>query len=211
MTGVGRDTPRLRSGVGWLWLGPLLLLAGCEDDMTWARLGMAGAPLAYGLALAPLLGLAKSWSFRPPALQPRRGILVVPALILAVAALVMISGLPPGERTSLFRLLFSKAWLVIAALTAASLAGILALIWRLWFALAPRSSIEGAALLGSALFFLPGLLLVTGQLPNKSLQDQVIVTFVAVCLYGMYPGPIVVFLLQGEAWLARRKHTAGSR
>jgi hypothetical protein len=50
--------------------------------MTWVRLGMAGAPLASGLALAPLLGLAKSGSFRPPALQPRRGILVVPALIV---------------------------------------------------------------------------------------------------------------------------------
>lgn len=203
---------RTRNSLGhWLLLGLLLTLSGCEDEVTWARLGMLYSSLSYGLALATVLGLAGRWSFRAPDMAKRVPVLAAPAVVLVGTALWMMATVPPGPRAELMRLLSPNLALIIIMFTAAPLMGILSLIWRLWFAIAPRRSIEGTAIIGSALFFLPGLLLVGGMLPTRQAQEQVIVAFVVACLYGVYPGPIVVMLLGFESWLARRRHDSASR
>lgn len=195
----------------WLLLSALLFLPGCEDEVTWARLGMLYSPLSYGLGLATLLSLAKRWSFRAPEVARRPQILAAPAVVLGVAALAMLATLTAAERAGVFRLLAPNLLMLIVMLTTAPLMGVLGLIWRLWFALDPRRSVEGTAILGSALFFLPGLLVIGGMLPDRQAQGNVIAMFVAACLFGAYIGPIVLALLGLEAWLAQRRHERASR
>lgn len=195
-----------RSGPGGLLLLSLLalLLGGCLSNTQVVQIGMLGAPLSYLLAALTVHGLCGGWQWRAPQVSKRLSVLALPALGLLLLDLAYLMPLPTKELSQELKLFVSFSGVLIP-LMALPLMGVLALVWRLWYALAPRSSLEGAALLGSALFFTPGVLLSHSLITDPHQASELTGLMLVFCLYGgMMGAPAVAVLLLVEAKLTRR-------
>lgn len=185
------------------WLLCVLLLSGCVETEAWFALGMVCAPLCYAIAAAALVGLSKLWSFRPPQPTRRLPVLVAPALVLGASALVLYSTLHPAVRTKLHAQIADQTWLFVSILTSVTLVGLFGLIWRAWFAVAPESSVEGSAALGTAIFYGPGMLMGLQLAGREHTVDTLFVLFVGVTLWGSVPSLCIGSFLAFEALVRR--------
>lgn len=181
-----------------------LLLSGCAETKAWFALGMLCAPLCYLLAAGLLVALRAAWSFRTPTPSARPAVLGAPAIVLLLGSLAILATLPVDAGRKLAGLVADQAWVLIVLLSTTTLVGLLGLIWRLWFAVKPTSSVEGSAVLGTALFYGPGLLLSLQLARADEAINAVFLLFIGVCLYGAAPGLFVGLTLVLEALLRRR-------
>lgn len=193
------SVPRLR------WLLAILGLSGCNEELTWARLGMLCAPLSYAFAVLVLVGLEGAWAFRGHAVAKRPRVLAAPAILLGLAGLWLLVTLSPPDRAAVLQVLWNRGWLMAAAFSGIPLAGLQALCFRLWFALKPRYSVEGSALLVTALFYAPGLAIASGLVTAQATIDAIVGTFIVGCIYGVFVAPVVFAILGLESTWAKRR------
>lgn len=160
--------PTSGSFVPFLLLLLVLLAPGCDAKKDLIRLGMINAPLCYLLAVAILGLLRQIWRWREPDTLLRPGVLAIPFLLLSLAVVASLGIAWDGSRDSsniiTAAILFSP---IIMPIVGGALCVPLLLIWRLWFALSPRDSFEGASLVATALFFAPGLLRLFDVVPTS--------------------------------------------
>lgn len=181
----------------------VLVLSGCGVGRAAISMGMLVSPLAYLAAVALLWWIGHTWSFRQPAPSLRLPVLAIPAgvLLLSSLLLLVLVGTDSGDIGRGH--ITEEGCLLILLVTVPALFGLIGVLFRVWLVLDPASSIEGSALLGSMLFYAPGLIL---SLPlgwdNHTITNAVLLSTL-VCLYASGLGMLVAPILVIEA-LARR-------
>lgn len=194
-----RSVPRL------LWLLAIFGLSGCSEELTWARVGLLCAPLSYAFAVHVVLGFKKGWEFRGHTVAMRPRVLAAPAILLGLAGLWLLATLSPPDRAAVLAVIWKRGWLPVVFFSGMLLAGLQALCFRLWFALKPEHSVEGSALLVSALFYAPGLAIASGLITDWKTIDAIVTTFVIGCVYGVFGAPVVIAILSLENLWAKRR------
>jgi hypothetical protein len=149
--------------------GVALFLGGCDEKKDLIRLGILNAPFCYLAALAVLVAIRALWRWRAEDVNLRPGVLAIPFVGLLAAAVVSLTSLRQASK-EMSDVIFAAIFLspVIFPILAGALCVPLLFIWRLWFALSPKDSFEGAALVATALFFAPGLCGLFGLVPVTS-------------------------------------------
>ena len=189
----------------------VLLLSGCGVGRAAISMGMLVSPLVYLVAVAMLWWIGQTWSFRQPAPSLRLPVLAIPAGGLLVSSLVLLVLLGTDAPNVGRGHITEEGCLLILIVTIPALFGVMGVLFRMWLVLDPPSSVEGSALLGSLLFYAPGVVL---SLPlgwsDHSIANAVILSTL-VCLYASGLGLLLAPILVLEA-LARRHlgRSAGS-
>lgn len=131
-----------------------LALAGCPSDSDIVRGCFPLAPVCYLLGLLFLRKLRAAWHERIPDTLFRPWVLLTPVVGLALLMLRGALATPSAFQHLFLPLAFVH---VLIPLVGGGLWALTLLLWRGWFSRAPRTSFEGAALAGCALFFAPWL------------------------------------------------------
>lgn len=149
----------MRRSAALLALCLALCLSGCDEKKDLIRLGILNAPFCYLAALAVLVAIRALWRWRDEDSFLRPGVLALPFVGLSICAALSLTSLRDTSR-EMSDVIFAAIFLspVIFPILAGALCVPLLFIWRLWFALSPKESFEGAALVATSLFFAPGLL-----------------------------------------------------
>lgn len=169
------------------------------------RLGMLCAPLAYAFAVLVVVGLEGAWAFRGHAVAKRPRVLAAPAILLGIAGLWLLAHLSPPDRAAVLDVFWKRGWLLVVMFCGIPLAGLQALCFRLWFALKPQHSVEGSALLVTALFYAPGLMIASELVTALKTVDAIVGTFIVGCIYGVFVAPVVLAILGLESTWAKRR------
>ncbi|HNN98451.1 MAG TPA: hypothetical protein PKI03_39575 [Pseudomonadota bacterium] len=186
------------------WLA-ILGLSGCNEELTWMRVGMLCAPLSHAFAVLTVLGLEGAWAFRGHAVAKRRQVLAAPAILLGLAGLWLLATLSPPDRAAVLQVIGNRGWLMATAFSSIPLAALQMLCFRLWFALRPQYSVEGSTLLVSALFYAPGLAITSGLITARETIDSIVGTFIVGCIYGVFVAAAVFAILGLESTWAKRR------
>ncbi len=201
----------MRRGRGWL-LGLLLCLLlsgcpGCIDKKELVIMGMLNAPLSYLCAIAVLAAVRYSWSWREPDTRLRLAVLGIPFGFLLGVALQALSALSGSEKmkidvlTTALRFSIFIVPIIWGALCVPQL-----IFWRIFFAISPKGSFEWAAIVGTAVFFAPGLAGLFGLVP---LSTDFVGTLILICIFSFGGLAPLIVLLGLESTLTKRKTSSG--
>jgi hypothetical protein len=163
---------------------------------------MTGAPFAYLLGVSMLAPLFIYWKTVHPRLRMRAWLTALPALPLAYELVHFVATARATDDRWL--LMITLGWVYVYLLVV-SYATVLLVLWRLWMAMHPPSAFEGASIL-SALFFLPGFLIIRGHDPTGRLYEATRDVWIWTSLFGAVPVWVyLIVLVEGAIRAARAR------
>lgn len=178
-------------------IGVVLLLSGCTKEI---RFAMLGAPISYGICLYCLYEICRVWRSPERTILMRPLVLAGPALVLLFSSLLYVGTMSMPLRADGVHAAF---WLIVclAFWLSLPLFMITGVLWRIWVVVSPRTSFEGSALVGAALFFTPGVLLSHKLITDSRTADHLTeLMLVFSFYYGAIGGMIALAVLRVESW-----------
>lgn len=178
-------------------------LAGCESQTTLVRLGIFVAPLSTALMAIMLHGQALRFPIFVADAYRRPGVLAVPTIAMIISNIFLwVKLLSTGQDTKHLLQILSNGWFGLSLVLLAGLYIITIVVWRIWLALSPRTSYEGANILGSMLFLAPGVLFSHG-IYTQELQP-VLQWLTIYNVYALFIFPVLAIAIVVEAWYRQR-------
>jgi hypothetical protein len=178
-------------------------LAGCISEKTLIRMGIFVAPIST-IFLAFMLN---SQAIKLPIFVAnpyrRPWVLALPTITITASNLFLwIKITSTGQETKELLRLIGNIWPGVALLMSFGVLLISIVIWRIWLVFSPRTSYEGANILGSMLFFGPGILYAHG-IYTKELHP-VIEWLTIYNVYAVFAFPVLMIAVSVEAWYRQR-------
>ena len=178
-------------------------LSGCVDKEAVIRLGVFTAPLSILLMSFTLYESAKRFPIFAANPYLRPWVLALPFIIASlIGVLLWIKINSTGEDTKKLSDWILGGGLLVSMLMFVGLETLTHVIWRIWLVFSPRTSYEGANILGPVLFFGPGILYAHGF--YKKELYPVLEWLIIYNAYSFFIFPVVMVLFRIEAWYRQR-------
>jgi hypothetical protein len=178
-------------------------LAGCVSEKTLIRMGIFVAPLSTIMLAIMLNGHALRFPIFVADPYRRPWVLALPTIAITASNLFLwLQIKSTGQDTKELTQLIGNIWFGVSTLMMAGAYVITIIIWRIWLAFSPRTSYEGANILGPMLFFGPGVLYAHG-IYTKELY-QVIQWLTIYDVYAVFAFPVFAIAVVAEAWYRQR-------